>query len=432
MKKPRSIARTLLVRLLVFIMLAPALASIVILIVGEEGPDQRITARFERAADAVAPLLHSEAKGGLVLDGRALGGNRQLRDLRFVVYGDTSSRPVLRWPTGFELRSWDVYGGYDTVRRVGARTVRIFFVPPTNQWHAWFAWYSDELTDEVYPVVAILMGVTLPLSLITIRKGLAPVRRLAAEAEKIEPGENHARLSEENTPLELVPLVRAVNSGLERLDAGLASQRRFSAIVAHELRTPLAILLMQLEREPQNTGIVEAKRQTQRMNRLVDQLLTISELSARRLKLDARVDLGLVARDAIAQEAPRALDAGVNVELEAPEAPFALKGNMAAIGAALRNLVDNAVRHSPRGGRVLVRLVPAERAVEVCDEGSGVEESARQSIFEPFWRKPESKGAGVGLAIVREMAELHGGRVSLRDNAPHGAIFRIAFPAAPA
>jgi signal transduction histidine kinase len=355
--------------------------------------------------------------------------NAKLRSLRIAVYGSASADPVAQWPSRLHLRSWDDLDGYDTVRRLDGQVVRIFFTS-SDERKARLDWYRDEFSDEALPIIVILLGVTLPLSLITIRRGLAPVRRLAVEAEKIDPGEEHARLSESDVPLELLPLVKAVNHGLERLDAGLASQRHFSAIVAHELRTPLAILLMQLEREQKTPGIAEAKRQIQRLHRLVEQLLVISELSARRLKLDTVVDLTAVARETIGQEAPRALDDRVTIELEGPEQRFALRGNAAAIGAALRNLVNNAVRHSPAGGHVLVRLFPAEQAVEVSDEGSGVDAKARNDIFEPFWKKPDSKGAGVGLAIVREMAALHGGRVSLRDNAPHGSIFRIDFDGA--
>ena len=426
MKQPRSIFRNLLVRLLAFILLAPVLASVEVLIVGEQGPDQRTDAAQERQADAIAALLRIDNRQRLQIDSRAMERAPDLRNLRIAVYGTKSSEPILLWPAGLALRTWDEFGGYDTVRRVGGRTLRLFLAPG-DRWGAWFDWYSDELTDEMLPMVAILMGVTLPLSLLTIRRGLAPVRGLAREAEQIQPGENHARLSERDVPLELLQLVRNVNSGLERLDAGFAAQQRFSSIVAHELRTPLAILLMQLERGPATAEIVEAKRQVQRMCRLVDQLLTISELSARRLKLDSNVDLVAVARDTIAQEVPRALDSRVTIALEAPDMPFALKGNAAAIGAALRNLINNAVRHSPQGSDVLVRLFPSEHALEVSDKGSGIEPAARKNIFEPFWKSPASKGAGVGLAIVQEMAELHGGNVSVRDNVPRGSIFRIEF-----
>lgn len=425
MTERRSIARALLIRLAGLFLLAPLLASIEILIVGEQGPNQQTIARLEQEADAIGKLLH--LKGGqVVLDRKALTGS-MLHASRFALYGSGSSSPILHWPDDLELRTWDEFGGYDTVRSIDGRPIRFFFAPPANSWKAWFDWYSDELTDEMLPIVAILMGIIVPLSLVTIRRGLAPVRQLAEQAARIDPGEENARLSEGDAPQELLPLVRAVNAGLERLGAGLAAQRRFSAIAAHELRTPLAILLMQLDRIAKNGGIEEAKQQVHKMRRLIDQLLVISELSAKRLRIDADVDVAVVVRDAIAQETSRALDAGVSISLDEPATPLVLKGNAAAIGAAVRNLIDNAVKHSNGSGCVVVRILPAQQAIEVSDEGPGVPTADRSQIFEPFWRRKDSKGAGVGLAIVREMAELHGGHVSLRDNVPHGSIFRIAF-----
>ena len=421
-----SIARELLFRFAALIMLAPVLASIVILIAGEQGPDQRTNIVQERKADAAASLVRINGSA-IALDTAAVSKRLDLEDARIAIYAGRSPEPVARWPTNLELRSWDEFGGYDTVRWIKGQPLRMFFAPPANSWSAWFDWYSDELTDEMLPIALILLGVSLPLALITIRRGLAPVRKLAWEAGQIEPGDGRARLSEQGVPTELLALVRAINAGLERLEAGFESQRRFSAVVAHELRTPIAILMMHLENEPSAPALGEARMQALRMRRLVDQLLMISEMSSRRLKLNTIVDIEAVARDIIAQEAPRAIESGVAIELE-HQGSLKMKANAAAFGAALRNLINNAVRHSSAGGRVLVRILGERNAVEVWDDGPGVPDAEKGKIFEPFWKNPRSKGAGVGLAIVREMAALHDGSVSLRDNLPHGAIFRIDFP----
>jgi signal transduction histidine kinase len=334
----------------------------------------------------------------------------------------------LRYPADLRLRSWDFFAGYQTVRNVAGQPVRLLFAPPTDSWSPWLHWFADELTDEILPLLGVLMCISLPLAALSVRYGLKPVRTLSLEAAKIEPGEGKARLSEDGVPSELLPLVRAVNGGLERLDAGLASQRRFSATVAHELRTPLAALLMQLEREPRTAATARAREQLYRLSRLVEQLLTISELTSKRVKTDATVDATAIVRATVAQEVPAALDAGVVVEFDGPEFPMRLRGNAAAISTALRNLVGNAVRHSAPGNHVVVRSIPAESAIEVCDNGEGIDEAQRHTIFEPFWKKPTSKGRGLGLAIVREMAELHGAKVSVRSNMPRGSIFRIEFP----
>jgi signal transduction histidine kinase len=107
-----------------------------------------------------------------------------------------------------------------------------------------------------------------------------------------------------------------------------------------------------------------------------------------------------------------------------------VRGNAAAIATALRNLIDNGLRHSPPGGCVTVRIDEREPWLEVADHGPGVPTADRARIFDRFWRGARTPGAaGLGLSIVREMAELHGGSVSLHDNPPHGSAFRIHFGA---
>jgi len=425
MRASRSIMRILLVRLAALFLLAPILACLVVLIVGEQDANPRIDAAMENKTDALVPLLHFDRNDKLVLDPQARAASSELR---FAVYRNDAHHPVLQYPADLKLRSWDFVAGYQTVRNVNGHPLRLLFAPPTNSWNPWLHWFADELTDEILPLLAVLMGISLPLAALSVRSGLKPVRTLSREAEKIEPGEGHARLSEENVPIELLPLVRAVNGGLERLDAGLASQQRFSAIVAHELRTPLTALLMQLEQEPWTNGAVRAREQLQRLSRLVDQLLTISELTTKRVKVDATVDVPAIARAAVAQSVPLALDAGVIVELDESEAPMRFKGNAAAISAALRNLIDNAVRHSRPGDHVVARLLPTASAIEICDQGPGIDKAQRDRIFEPFWKNPSSKGRGLGLAIAKQMADLHGARISVRSNKPRGSIFRIDFP----
>ena len=166
------------------------------------------------------------------------------------------------------------------------------------------------------------------------------------------------------------------------------------------------------------------------MARLIDQLLTVSELAGRRLRVDADVDLVTVAREVVAKEAPQALRSNKHLALEAPDWPVVVRGNAAAIATALRNLIDNGLRHSPPGGCVTVRIDEREPWLEVADHGPGVPTADRARIFDRFWRGARTPGAaGLGLSIVREMAELHGGSVSLHDNRPHGSAFRIHFGA---
>ena len=426
MSAPRSIAGGLLVRLLILFSLTPLLAGINIIVVGEQNSNPEVDARLERLADQIVPYIRFNPAGLPSLDVQSLRGRSFARDLRVAMF-EHSAIPAVQWPSDLKLRAWDFFDGYQTVRAVNGHWLRLLFAPPAGSWSAWLHWYADELADEILPLLIALMCITLPLSAITIRRELAPVRRLAREAAAIEPGVRDTRLTEVGVPSELLPLVRAVNGGLERLDAGLAAQQRYSAVVAHELKTPLAALLLQLERDLPRAEADACRQQVLRMRRLVEQLLIIAELTAKRFGTADEVDLTAVAREAISQEVVAALDAQVELELQGPQTPVLIRGNAAAVAIAIGNLIDNAIRHSPKHERILVRVTP-DRTVEVADRGAGVPAEERDIIFEPFWRNPGSKGAGLGLAIVRAMADLHGATVTLNANAPHGCVFLLRFP----
>ncbi len=426
LKRPRSLARGLIVQLAAIFALAPAIGIAVTLYTDEEGFKPAIDRTLEQSADAIVPLIGVDATGRISIDEKAVAASPILSALRFAVYDGRSGKPAILWPRRSAIESWDLNFSYQAERMGPDGLVRIVFFPVTYNAATWFGWLGDELRDEILPFLLALMIVTIPLATFALRRGLRPVKQLAGEARHIEPGRNGARLSEAKTPAELLPLVQAVNESLDRIDRGFSAQRQFSATVAHELRTPLAVLAERLARE--GAPLADARAEILRLARLIDQLLIVTELASRRARADAVVDLCAVAREAVAREVPRALAQGVKMELDADCGHVSIRGYAPAIEVALRNLLDNAVRHSPRGGRVITRGFADPPTVEVCDEGPGVPPEHARAIFEPFWRNPRSKGAGVGLAIVREMAELHGAQVSVRANSPHGSIFRIEFP----
>lgn len=429
MNRPASIARDLVLRLALVFVLGPLIAVPILLVIDNETPKMHIDRAVEAQADAIVGALRGGPEGGVFVSQEALNALPVLKDARFAVYDGLSAVPLLRWPAGTEFHNWDYRRSYDTLRNGPTGPVRILFVLPGVR-PAWIDWIAEEITAEMIPLLGVLMGVTLPLAALTVRRSLMPVRRLAAEAAAIEPGTAEARLSEIDTPAELLPLVKAINGALARIDAGFAAQRRFSANIAHELRTPLAVLAASLEDEPSHEQLAEARRKLHGMARLIGQLLTIAELSAKRMRMDEPLDLVRVARETVAAEAPSAIAGGIRIELDSPDEPMPLRGNVAAIATALRNLIDNAVRHAGKGGRVTVTLDRAGPAIEVADTGPGIPLERRSTIFEPFWRDPKSRGTGIGLAIVRQMAELHRAKITLRDNRPTGTIFRIDFGAA--
>ncbi|HYH18948.1 MAG TPA: HAMP domain-containing sensor histidine kinase [Azospirillum sp.] len=224
-----------------------------------------------------------------------------------------------------------------------------------------------------------------------------------------------------------------------QVERSLDQQKRFTTNAAHELRTPLAVLRARLDSLPPSRDAVALARDADRMSRLVDQLLTVARLEARLVELEDGVDLVAVARDTVAALFPLALADGKSIELaielDGPPHAVPVRGNAFVLEDALRNLIDNALRHTPVGGAVEVAVTADPPGLEVRDRGPGVPAALRPHLFEPFVQGQERRGsAGLGLAIVAETAGVHGGAVDVVDRPGGGSVFRLSLshPTAPA
>lgn len=225
----------------------------------------------------------------------------------------------------------------------------------------------------------------------------------------------------------------AAEEARQALERAMAQQKRFTANAAHELRTPLAVLRARIDGQPPSPEREALQRDVDRMARLVEQLLAVARLEARLVTLSDGVDLVAVARDTVARLFPLALSSGREVALTAPDRPVTVRGDAFALEDALRNLIDNALRHGPPGETVEVTVCADPPALEVADRGPGVSAAIRPHLFEPFGRGSDSKGgAGLGLAIVAETAAIHDARVTAGDRPGGGARFRLAFAEAAA
>jgi two-component system OmpR family sensor kinase len=290
------------------------------------------------------------------------------------------------------------------------------------------------------------------LLMLALRRGLEPLTRTALDvgrrsAASLEP------IDTAPLPAELEPLVAAINALMAQLSRAIGAQRRFTADAAHELRTPLAALRLQLQlaadaRDAAQRGeaLADARLGLARATRLVEQLLQLARVEPEELPLRrARVDLAALAKTVVADFSARADALGIDLgaAIEPAPADLAVLGDEQQLRALLDNLVDNALRYTPRGGKVDVRVDAAARGdevdIEVRDSGPGIAEAERELVFRRFYRAGAPRadaasppGAGLGLAIVDAVAHAHAARVELsagfaREGSP-GLGVRVSFP----
>lgn len=272
-----------------------------------------------------------------------------------------------------------------------------------------------EETSEPIAVLALSIGCALVIGWLVAGWSLRPLARAAAEASAIVPGCPSARISSAGLPAEVLPMIDAVNGALDRLAAAYDTERRFTADAAHELRTPLAVLSLRLQ-QMEISGAEDwpaIRRDLAELDRLVSQLLDLArkEAASRHAAAElALVDLGRTVRETAAAVLPIVEKAGRTIEVEAPYEAVPICGCADDLRDMVRNLLDNALAHG--AGSITVRLCrDGDMALlEVGDEGSGIPEHLRDTVFERFRKgRTGGSGAGLGLAIVRHVARTHGG-----------------------
>jgi signal transduction histidine kinase len=288
----------------------------------------------------------------------------------------------------------------------------------------------DDVVSEFFPRVAwITFPILLLLLLIDIfifRRALSTVREASTAAASISPQRTDVRLPEEAVPSEIAPLVHAVNRALDRLEAGFRAQREFTADMAHELRTPLAIVRARVDSLEPGPLRDQLRADLVSMTRTVNQVLDIAELENFLVGTESRADLHDVCADAVAFMAPLAVERGQTIALTGAAGPVWVHGHTEALFRAVRNLIENAIRHTPAGVSIEVE-VGEGGTVRVLDDGPGVPEADRESIFRRFWRRDRGKldSRGLGLAIVARVAEAHEGAVSVDERPGGGSIFTL-------
>jgi two-component system sensor histidine kinase TctE len=301
------------------------------------------------------------------------------------------------------------------------------------------------LANRIIAGVLLPQFVVIPLAVILVYlglgRGIAPLRRLQRLIEERRPSDL-APISTRGVPEEVMPLISAFNDMMARLEQNLQAQQRFIADAAHQMRTPLTGLKMQTELALAETEPDQLRKSLRHISEgadrtahLINQLLTLAraEASSETLHRVEIVDLEPALRDVCRDLVPQALAKRIDFGVENTGWPLLIEGNALNLREMLKNLVDNAIKYTPAGGKVTARTLgtPETAVVEVEDNGIGIPEADRERVFERFFRSLGSgaEGSGLGLAIVREIAELHLATVRLMANPRgRGTLARVTFP----
>jgi len=313
-------------------------------------------------------------------------------------------------------KRWRIFSTWDPQRR--------YLVQIGERYEAREEIAASIAKNLVLPLLFALPALGL-LVWLNVARGLRPLAALGRQVAQREPG-NLIALDAAGVPAEVVPLIASLNRLFGRVSELIGNERRFTADASHELRTPLAALRTQAQVARAAThdaaryhALDNVIAGCDRATHLVAQLLTLARLEPEQLRDGKnRCDLHALASAAIAEVAPMALSR--NVEIELAESPCVeIQGYPGLIAIALRNLIDNAVRYSPGGSTVRVETASSKAAatLTITDQGPGIAPEDRSKVGERFYRilGSDETGSGLGLSIVKRIAELHGARVSLSE-----------------
>jgi signal transduction histidine kinase len=256
------------------------------------------------------------------------------------------------------------------------------------------------------------------------------IERVTKLALAIDPTAPQGSISLDEVPVELKPLVKALNRAFDEIDAYIRSQRRFLGNAAHQLRTPLTLLRAKIEDVTEPTLKVELVRDVRRLTSLVAAMLDLARLQNHAIE-KRPFDLAVVTRDVLADFSPSALDAGIELSLEQlEEGAVVVHGVEAAVRSGLANLVGNALVHAHGAGRIVAHL--SRGSVAIVDDGSGISPCSERKLVEPFQTgNPAEEGAGLGLSIVQEIMAAHGGMLIITSTPGRGTTATLRFPEAP-
>lgn len=286
-----------------------------------------------------------------------------------------------------------------------------------------------EIKEEIiWVVLGILM--ILAAAIFATRRALSPLTFIQEQAQRIGPTATTKQLSTERLPAELVPLITSVNGAFERLEKGYQAQRDFSSNVAHEIRTPLAVLRSSIDRID-NPEVKEAIHEdVLRLDRMFEQMIDLSRADALAQTTHEPLDLHQLVVDLAIDMSADALKDGKSLAVIGA-ANCIVVGNKGALTVAIGNLVRNALIYSPIDTEVEIEVTVNPPSIRVLDRGDGISDAQKQTLFERFQRGAASNdnvsGSGIGLAIVKSVADAHNASIDIHDRQGGGSIFELIF-----
>ena len=344
-----------------------------------------------------------------------------------------------------QLDAADYSPGYHSATINSARW-RLYIAPTTSgrlllvgQRHDMYRPLIEALiVDSILPIIWVLPLLGLLIWWI-VYSGLRPLRQLAKALAKRKPSELQA-FDNQGNPKELAVLVTSINQLFQRLQLAFQREQQFAADAAHELRTPLTALKIDLHNLKQEIGaqpqLLALEESVERMRHSIEQILLLYRINPEQLRdRSRRCELNGLAQQVIIDLYPLAAQRDQNIDLDADD--ISVSGDPFALSMMLRNLLDNACKYTASGGQVKITIRSVDHQAVICleDSGKGIAEKDRPRVFDRFYRVDGDRnnsgvvGSGLGLSIVKQIVELHGGQISL-DQSPQlgGLLVQVTLP----
>ena len=302
-------------------------------------------------------------------------------------------------------------------------SVLVSSFPPIDQ-NTQFNKLIHEIREQIVWVLLAAV-IVLTTAIISARNALAPLGQLSRQASEIGPKDIDRRLRTDDVPNEMAPFIQAVNGAFDRLEIDARAQRDFSSNVAHEIRTPLAVLRSSIDRIADPDLRENLAQDVGQLDQIFQQLIDLARADATVGANTSRVDLRDLAVNVATDMSIAALKSGHTLSVTGADKAI-VQGHSGLLSIALRNIIRNALQYSPKGTEVEVRVLADPAGWQVFDRGPGIPDDLKTALFERFNRgvqaNTKSQGSGIGLAIVKSVATSQAASVSIRDRDGPGSV----------